>query len=433
MVVVQENNSDWCVGMKKKISQKQQIVLVIGLVCCLTILLLFQDIRAGRAAVKDGILRGDGDEIYQETFVLEQENGQKQNVNITVYPRQLSEKEKQKLLQQAVTEFEARYLGTNVSADQVSSALVFAADYCQGQVAAVYNSDRPDLIWEDGSVETEEVGTDGELVTVEVSFDCQGTALDYICHVKVVPPVMPEETKERQRLETLVQQWEASSREDACFVLPDTLDGQSVQWRKQVSMEPFGLLLLGAVAVLALLQKGKQEEKKQRQGRERQLLLEYPQMVTQLSLLLGAGMHLSTAWERMVKRYLSQQVQQEENEKAGSRLRAKKAKKMYLEEMLLTYRDLKDGVNIRVAYEDFAERIRLTPYRKLTALLIQNMDKGNRDLIRLLDMEAEMAIEEQRKQVRRLGEEAGTKLLFPMLLLFVLILIVIMVPALQSF
>lgn len=419
--------------MKKWISQKRQIVLVIGVVCCLTILLLFQDIRTGKSAVEDGILRGEGDEIYQGTFVLEQENGQKQDVEVTVYPRQLSEREKQELLQQAVTEFEDSYLGTNASADQVSSALVFAADYCQGQVTAAYDSDRPDLIWEDGSVESEEAAIEGELVAVEVSFDCQGNTLEYVCYVKVVPPALSKEEKEHLRLEALIQQWEASSREDAYFVLPDTLDGQPVQWHKKLNMEPLWFLLLGVVAVLALLQKKKQDAKQQRQARERQLLLEYPHMVTQLSLLLGAGMHLSTAWERMVKRYLSEQVQESMDKKAETHFSAKKTKRMYLEEMLLTYREIMDGGNIRVAYEGFANRIGLAPYRKLTALLIQNMDKGNRDLVRLLDVEANLAIEEQKKQVRRQGEEAGTKLLFPMLLLFVLILIVVMVPALQSF
>ena len=61
------------------------------------------------------------------------------------------------------------------------------------------------------------------------------------------------------------------------------------------------------------------------------------------------------------------------------------------------------------------------------------MDKGTKDTAFLLGQEAELVIEEQKNRARRLGEEAGTKLLFPMLMMLMVILAVIMIPAMMSF
>lgn len=412
--------------MKITKTQKKQIGLVIGAVCVLLCVMLGQDWRQGQNSVTQGILRGrTASEIYQETYVVEQENGYKQDVNVTVYPRVLSQQEQQDMLQQAVTEFEQTYLGDNVSADQVCNDLMFAPVFCQEMVQAQYETSHPEWIWEDGSVVTDGLPTEGVVVNVRVTFLCQDALLEYSVSVRVVQPALSADEKKQRQIEEAVAQAEQETRETERFVLPKTIDGQQVQWHKKFDSETLIVLLLGAVAVIAILQKSKQDEKQRRIERERVLQREYPQMVSQLSLLMGAGMNLSVAWERMVKRYLAEQVN--ETDAHANR------KRQYLEEMLITYREILDGSSIRLAYENFGNRVGLASYRKMMALLLQNMDKGNQDLVRLLDAEAELALEEQKNQIRRQGEEAGTKLLFPMLLLFVMVLVVIMVPALQSF
>ena len=50
-----------------------------------------------------------------------------------------------------------------------------------------------------------------------------------------------------------------------------------------------------------------------------------------------------------------------------------------------------------------------------------------------LDREATEAFEERKNRAKELGEEAGTKLLFPMLMMLLVVLIIVMVPAFISF
>ena len=51
----------------------------------------------------------------------------------------------------------------------------------------------------------------------------------------------------------------------------------------------------------------------------------------------------------------------------------------------------------------------------------------------LLLEEAKEAMEERRQLAKKMGEEAGTKLLFPMILMLLVVLVILIVPAMMSF
>lgn len=405
--------------------QKKQILYIIFAVVILTGFAQTSDWASGRDIIKNGIVRGDTkDSIYEESFVAKLADGSRQNVVVKVYPKQIGDEQCQQLLEQAVQEFEACYLGENDTADVVRTDLMFPADLCEGMVQGVYESDTPDRVWEDGSVETEGVVDEGQLVKVKCTFSCQESQLEYNCYVRIRPKILSESQQKEKLLGETIARLELESRDMERFVLPDTIEGEPIRWQKERDTSGFVFVLLGVVAIICVLKKSQQEEQKRRVQHTKALAREYPQMVTQLSLLMGAGMTLSSAWERMIKRYLETQAIIDNKRQEAN---------MCMEEMLITYREIKEGKSIKKAYEDFGSRTKLPRYRKLSALLVQNIGKGTRDIVQVLDAEVDEAIEEQKRMVRKQGEEAGTKLLFPMMLLLLMILIVIMMPATQSF
>ena len=69
---------------------------------------------------------------------------------------------------------------------------------------------------------------------------------------------------------------------------------------------------------------------------------------------------------------------------------------------------------------------------KMGALLSQNLRKGAKGTSDMLKMEAIQAMEDRKSRARRLGEEAGVKLLLPMLLMLVIVLVIVVVPAFLS-
>ena len=60
----------------------------------------------------------------------------------------------------------------------------------------------------------------------------------------------------------------------------------------------------------------------------------------------------------------------------------------------------------------------------------QNLRKGTKGLSELLKLESIQAFEERKARAKRLGEEAGTKLLLPMFLMLVVVLIIVIVLSL---
>ena len=68
----------------------------------------------------------------------------------------------------------------------------------------------------------------------------------------------------------------------------------------------------------------------------------------------------------------------------------------------------------------------------MSTLLAQNLKRGNSTLLERLREEADKAAEEQLQQSRKLGEEAETKLLAPMVLMLAIVMALIMIPAFSN-
>ena len=79
--------------------------------------------------------------------------------------------------------------------------------------------------------------------------------------------------------------------------------------------------------------------------------------------------------------------------------------------------------------EKFGRRCGTQEYMRFGALLSQNLRKGTKGLNDLLRLEAIQSFEERKARARRLGEEAGTKLLLPMFLMLAEVLVIVVVPA----
>jgi len=60
---------------------------------------------------------------------------------------------------------------------------------------------------------------------------------------------------------------------------------------------------------------------------------------------------------------------------------------------------------------------------------VQNLQKGAKGALQLLEQEAMTAFAERKEAAKRKGEEAGTKLLLPMFGLLGIVLVIVMVPA----
>ena len=172
------------------------------------------------------------------------------------------------------------------------------------------------------------------------------------------------------------------------------------------------ILFLGFVVAVCipLSEKKKQEERIRK--REQELMEDYPELVSKYLLLLNAGLSSRSVWERITDDY-----------------KKSRRKRYVYEEMLLSMREMENGIPELRCYERFGKRCRLLPYMRFSSALVQNQQKGAKGALHLLEQEAIAAFAERKDAAKRKGEEAGTKLLLPMFGLLGIVLVIVMFPA----
>lgn len=355
---------------------------------------------------------GEGDQ--EQSLQVQLEEGP-YSIDLLLTEVPLDETEIQGRLADAAEDLEKLILNENKDLHHIQTDLYLPSEIPQTRVTVQWYLDSWELIAPDGTVYSERV-KEATTVRMQAVLSLQGEKLSWERAVQVCPLTFPDSG---QKLRMLLQQvQEAQEEPDKKLILPETVNGEPVVWYQNMDDRwmLMGLLTVAAVCAMAA---GKHREEEQRtRERERSMQLDYPDIVSRLSLYMGAGMSTRKAWERIVDGY-------ERREEKGT--------KAAYEEMCRTLREMQSGVPETAAYERFGTRCRLPSYLKLGTLLGQNLRKGNRDLSRLLEEESREAFEDRKALAKKLGEECESKLLFPMLLLLVTILIMVMYPAAVSF
>ena len=143
--------------------------------------------------------------------------------------------------------------------------------------------------------------------------------------------------------------------------------------------------------------------------RRQSIQLDFPDFVNKLTLLINAGMTVSRAWEKAVCDSTRQTP-------------------LYLE-LNSALQDIRAGVPEHKAYEEFAKRCRVPVITRFVSVILQNIRKGNSELVPILRVFSSECWELRKNTAKRCGEEASAKMLLPMMLMFVAILLIVGMPA----
>lgn len=206
---------------------------------------------------------------------------------------------------------------------------------------------------------------------------------------------------------------------DVKIQLPDNIDGVNVKWYQLRGNDLYKILLFSlALGILVFYMKD-EEMKKVLKKKERAIHLSFPDMITKYTLLINAGLTSFHAWDKLCMDY------KKSKDKTGE------VSGLY-EEMLLTSQQIKGGVPEYRAYEEMGRRVGGKEVKKFTRILTQSLRKGNEELVVNLQSLGEEAWEERVATAKRLGEEASSKLLFPMMILLIIVIMLVMAPAFMS-
>lgn len=174
---------------------------------------------------------------------------------------------------------------------------------------------------------------------------------------------------------------------------------------------PNTLLLLLAMASLVMYTIDN-DIKTKISKRRRTLQYELPDFINKLILLINSGMTVSQAIRKILKH----------NQKSSP---------LY-DELMIVMLDIQGGRTEQQSLEAFAERCHISEATKFVSVVLQNIRKGNAELVMVLRLQSHEFWEIRKNIARQLGEEASTKLLFPMLVILLVVLLIVLTPAVMA-
>lgn len=146
--------------------------------------------------------------------------------------------------------------------------------------------------------------------------------------------------------------------------------------------------------------------------RRRSIQMEFPEFVNKLTLLVNAGMTISKAWEKIINENTKEHI-------------------LY-DEMRYSLMEIKAGKPEAVAYEEFARRCRVKEVTKFVSVIVMNLKRGGSEVVPVLKAQGNECWEMRKNAARQLGEEASTKILIPLMIMFMGIVLIASTPAVLS-
>lgn len=344
--------------------------------------------------------------------VIVERDGTESVVDVLVGPREILEDEIESAFEESFQNLYEKLKGKNKDFMHLESDLNFIKYTEPYGIQAEYFCDRYELIDPYGIINNKNI-TGPEECVLEVVFSYGNYAKKY----EINAVVLPADVSDNERLQNSINNSvDLQDKSGEYVVLPGNVDGVKTRYFRKES-GPVGIVFLALTAVAFICYYKKvYEPKRNKEKRNNEIMSDYTEIVSELSVLMGAGMSTYNALLKMTNDYKQSGVKREA-----------------YEELKLCISSIQSGKREIDAYRDFGKRCGALSYIKFCNLLVQNIKKGTENIFEILKKESQDAFIEKKAQIKKRGEEAGTKLLLPMILILMVVLMIIIIPAFMSF
>lgn len=358
---------------------------------------------------------GEKQETYEVTVGKEVEG---KEIVVDVEERKYTSQEIRKIFREIIQKLDKEILGENKSLDHVEKDLKLLKRWKDYPVQIQWECDSYDVMDSEGHIRVQKTRREGTVVKLKGRLIYEEEEAWYETEVVVYP-----ETKDRagtmlDNIQELLRAEEKKTREQEAFELPRKIEGENILWKKKPDVRGYYVIVLGLFASGLMVALKRQNEQEEEKARKEQMITDYPEIINKFTLLLSTGMTVKNVWKKIINSY------EEQKGMLGSRAA--------YEEMGYAYHEMQGGIPEAEVYERFGNRCGISVYMKFGAMLAQNMKKGTKGMTDLLRAEFMQAFENRKSRAKRLGEEAGTKLLIPMFGMLAVVLIIVVVPAFLS-
>lgn len=360
----------------------------------------------------------------KEVQISLQKGNKKKQIQYKLEEQKISLKERQKVYQAFFKQLKKEMRGRNPSLYKVSEALNLPESIAGYPFEIMYE------LPEDGSVHLD--GTLSEEVQTQLhKGECHSRYIIVTAHYR--------EYKEKRKYKISIVPKEASSRKSAFYQVQKYLKRTEKASRHESDVKilsSYGEAKIRAgqqeaggrgAAVLFLVTclcipvhnylKLKEEGERHRKEAEK----DFPVIVHLLTLYMGAGLSFLSAVRRIGFHY-------QEQKEADA-----KQKKYAFERVLLMEQQMNNGMSQKEACQNWGMQFHSEAYQKLALILVQSFTKGSKEASTMMEAEEREAFQRRVERAKQEGEEAATRLLFPMIVLLCQVMLLVMYPALIRF
>ncbi len=361
-----------------------------------------------------------GEEGYNITLNAVTEDGEVGPLDIRIDERMFKDEECEEKMNELYEKLLTQILADNEELSHIDSDLYLPTSVEGYPFSLRWESSDYRLIDSAGAVHNEETEEEGVPVDIRVVMTYKDKEESFDIKTVVYPYIPEGEDLLIKQIYDKAKAENEDNRYEDYYRLPSDINGRKISWKEIKEPVIPIVTVIGFSLVFGLWLGADRDLNRKYEDRNRQMMIDYAEFVSKLQILLSSGATIRTAFEHMVLDYRKSRL------KGGGR-------RYVYEELELCVRKLGDGMSEGACYEYFGKRCNLLCYRKLMSILIQNLRKGTDGLIEAMDSEVHAAFEERKAMAKRMGEEAQTKLIFPMMLQLGVVMIIIMIPAYLSF
>ena len=198
--------------------------------------------------------------------------------------------------------------------------------------------------------------------------------------------------------------------------LPKIVNNFRISYKEKLDLRFLLMPLLGLLFALLLEARDKENEKEREKRKTRYLEIDFSQIITKVLLYVSSGMTIRNSFIRLAEQHINMRNNND-------------VERVAYDELIVVKNKLLSGYSEVKAYEEMANAINMRIYTRFLNIIIQSIKNGNKDLKNILNMEVQDALYERKQNAKKLGEEATTKLVLPLMMILAVIMLVIMMPA----
>ena len=339
-----------------------------------------------------------------------------QKIEIPVSKRVYSNEEVKEAMKKGMDEILKILPGENTSLQNITTDLNPVSELSDLGLGIKWDFGDSDIIDIQGKVDNENLSESVD-IDIGVTLSYESYEESYVIPARVMPKPLTADESLIKRFKDYISVADKKSAGESGFYLPESFEGKKLVYHLEDGMNFHLVWIMGIIVAILLYLREKNNDRQKLEKKKRELLKDYPDIVSKLIVFIGAGLSVRQSWEGIVKDYESEN----------------KEKRYAYEEMAKSLARLKTGTPENVVYKEFGRSCLLRQYMKLASLLEQNRKSGISTLSTLLGMESQSAWEERLNLAKREGEELNTKLLLPLFMMLLIVMMMIIVPALLIF